>query len=393
MTRARRAGEGSIRQRANGTYEARYVDPTGRTRSIYRKTEGEVRKALTAATAARDVGVDAAPSKQTVEQYLTEWLETHVEGNDKKRPTTQRAYASVVRVHLIPHLGRVRMTDLRDSHIRDLHRAMAKGGSSPGTIRTAHSTLSAALSAWVRANPFGRVNAALLVDPPSVPARTNRGKPIHLPSESDVLAILEHLRETADDLEPLYRLTIATGLRQGEAIGLRWGDLKGLAFHLTGERPTLTIRRTIDPQTGKPGPTKSAAGTRTLQVSTALMTILGDHYRRLDSRGQSTGADDYVFPGLTPGAAMKADALRAHLGRVQRATGVDPFRWHDFRHYLVTKRLQRGDNPTAVSRSVGHASTATTTNMYDQTSTLDLAPMDEPDVAPTPILRRVEGGR
>jgi integrase len=269
---------------------------------------------------------------------------------------------------------------------------MAANGSSPGTIKTAHSTLSAALAAWVRSNPFHRVNVALLVTPPAKAVRTNRGEPIHLPTEGEILAILDHLRETADDLEPLYRLTIATGLRQGEAIGLRWSDLKGLAFHLTGETPSMTIRRTIDPQTGKPGPTKSKAGTREVRISTALMTILGDHYRRLGAKGRKIGPDDYVFPGIGD-APLKADALRHHLYRVQAATGVESFRWHDFRHYLVTKRLARGDNATAVSRSVGHARVATTFDMYDQTSSVDLPPMDEPDVAPTPIVRVVEGGR
>jgi integrase len=392
--RRRRPGEGTIRVRANGTYEARYVDTEGRQRSIYRQTEDEVRRALTAAVAARDVGVAVGDDRRwTLGEYLEEWLETHVIDNPRKRPTTQRVYTSVVRVHLIPILGRVRMADLRDRHVRDLHRVMAANGSSPGTIKTAHSTLSAALAAWVRGNPFGRVNVALLVSPPSPDARTNRGEPIHLPTESDILAILERLREDADDLEPLYRLTIATGLRQGEALGLRWGDLTGLGFHLTGETPSLTIRRTIDPQTGIAGPTKSAAGTRTIRVSTALMTILGDHYRRLAARGEAVGDDDYVFPGKTPGAALKADALRAHLARVQAATGVDPFRWHDFRHYLVTKRLGRGDNPTAVSRSVGHARVATTVDMYDQTTSVDLDPMDEPDVPPTPILRVVDDRR
>ena len=388
--RRRRPGEGSIRKRANGSYEARYIDPAGVQRSLYRKTEDEARRALTAVTAARDEGVDAGPDRQTVEAYLGEWLSTHIIDNDRKRPATQRTYASNVRTHLIPILGRIRMTDLRDKHLRELHRAMAAKGSAPGTIRAVHQTLSAALAAWVRGNPRTRVNVALLVNPPTRPARSNRGEPIRIPTDEEIVSMLEHLRDTADDLEPLYRLTVATGLRQGEAMGLRWGDLRGLGFHLTGETPLMMVRRTIDPHTRKPGPTKSAAGVRTLRLSSGLMTILADHYRRMTAQGRPTTDDDYVFTDPDDYGPYSVDKLRAHLYRTQAAAGVEKFRWHDFRHYLVTKRLARGDNLTAVSRSVGHARVATTVDLYDQVAASDLAPLDELDAPPRRIVQAVE---
>lgn len=383
----RRRGEGSLRKSTKGTgYEGRYTDADGFPKTVRGKTEDEARRRLTAALTARDTG-GVTPGRQSTERFLTEWMTVYVNGNDKVRPTTRKTYDVAVRKWLIPNLGKVPVADLRPVHLTRLHDTMRESGKRPATIRAAHRVLSSALAAGVRSGDLVR-NVATLVSPPSTDIRTVNGEPIVPPSVLDLGLILEYLR--GDDLEPLYRLAIATGLRQGEALALRWRDLT-LDENLTGRRNVVRITGTRD-RTGKiVGPTKSKAGNRAVRLSPKLASIFEDHRRRMESYGRGVEDDDFVFTGPA-GRPLLAETVRRHLYRTQQATGVRRFRWHDFRHGYVTRRLGAGHDVVKVSRSVGHAEVRTTTNIYDHVDPVDLDPLPEIDEVPTPILRVLDAG-
>jgi integrase len=162
MTR-RSAGEGLIRQRPSGTWEARYVAADGRKRSLYARTKREATDRLRGALGEAAMGITPTDRRLTTTAYLSDWLEHEVKPN--RRPTTYRAYEQTVRTYLIPHLGRIPLAKLAPEHVQAM---LARIDAKPPTLRYCRTVLRIALT---RAEKHGRVirNAAALVDAPEAP--------------------------------------------------------------------------------------------------------------------------------------------------------------------------------------------------------------------------------
>jgi integrase len=118
------------------------------------------------------------------------------------------------------------------------------------------------------------------------------------------------------------------------------------------------------------------------------VAILADHLRRQAAAGRPTGPDDYVFQNPDDLGPIHTDHLRDHLYRTQAAVGVPKFRWHDFRHYVISARLAKGDDMLAISRWAGHSRLSTTADLYGHADAVDVEPWDGTD-APAPRLRVV----
>ena len=378
----RRRGLGGVRDRKRGVasrWEARWTDEAGRPQHSYHPTEAAAKDALIEALSDRVAGLPVQ-RRMTVAAWLTEWHSTHVDG--VMRPTTARLYGGMIANHLVPELGRLQLTELRDTHVRQLHRSMAKAGLSERTIAAAHATLSSALSQAMSSVDLKR-NVAKLVSPPRAKPRVDRdGQTMHVPSDDDLLRVLD--ATAGSDLEPLLRLMIATGMRQGEALALSWSDLT-ISHQLTGLKPRVRISATVDPVTGLLGPTKTRESARTIRLSVALADILNDHRRRMAARGWSSDDAAPVFVNEA-GNRLGADSLRQQLKRACARAGVQPFSPHAIRHRYATTRLTAGDAPLSVSRSMGHTRVSTTHDLYGHGDGSDLAPLDELDARPANVL-------
>ena len=159
-------GGGTIRQRPDGRWEARYtlgIDPgTGKQiqKSVYGKTQKEVRQKLTAITAEIDSGTFTQEDKTTVEQWLNIWLDEYM--GDKKYGTI-RNYKIACKYHIIPYIGKYRLSDLKPHMIQTLYNRLYRGDDgekslSAKTVRNVHGVLSKALNqaVWneiIRSNP------------------------------------------------------------------------------------------------------------------------------------------------------------------------------------------------------------------------------------------------
>jgi integrase len=237
--RAKRNGEGSISRRKDGLYMARYTIQTAdgpKRRTIYGK-KGESREdvaaKLTKAMADCDGGIIYDAGKLTVEEHLKRWLSDSV--RDTVRQRTYERYESIVRVHLIPAIGRIKLKTLTPAHVRGLYRAKLDAGLAPRSVLHIHRTLSKALK---QATDDGLIprNVAGLVKPP----RPRREEICPLDSEQ-VRALFDTAR--GDRLEALYVVAVTTGMRRGELQGLKWEDLDL-------EARTLQVRRTLSEPKG-----------------------------------------------------------------------------------------------------------------------------------------------
>src|SRR5918994_1230431 len=167
MTR-RGNGEGTITRRKDGRWEARYTaqTPNGPKRKVlYGKTREEVAKKLTKAMADRDGGLVFDHENLRVEDYLDRWLKGSVRGNVK--PITYESYERILRVHVVPTLGKVKLNSLNPLHLQSLYRERLDLGLSPRTVQYVHVVMHRALEQAVRWGLVPR-NVSETVDPPRI---------------------------------------------------------------------------------------------------------------------------------------------------------------------------------------------------------------------------------
>src|SRR5215208_3993468 len=135
VSKKRGNGEGSISRRKNGGWIGQYTVYTAERRkrkTLYGKTRAEVSEKLTKAMADRDGGIIYDAGKLTVAEHLRRWLSDSV--RDSVRQRTYERYESIVRVHLIPAIGRIKLKMLTPAHVRGLYRAKLDAGLSPQSV-------------------------------------------------------------------------------------------------------------------------------------------------------------------------------------------------------------------------------------------------------------------
>ena len=350
-------GEGSItRRKSDGLYMARYTVETAtgpKRKAVYAKTRKEVAEKLTAAMSDAARGITAAGGPKTVGAFLTSWLEDSVRGSVRK--STYDRNESLCRVHLIPTLGRKKLKTLGAADVAGFYRSRLDSGCSAASVHKMHETLHKALKQAVRWGYMTK-NPADDVDPPKV--HTEEVTPL---TREEARRLREAVR--GDRLEALYVTALHTGLRQGELLALRWDDVD-----LEGR--TLQVRRTLTRDRGKldVGPTKTAKGRRTVQLTRDAAEALRDHLtRQLEEIGVL--GDSYEPGGLvfatTKGTPINPTNLRKRsLAPLLVRAGLPHQTFHQLRHTAATILLLKNVNPKIVSEMLGHASIAITLDTY-----------------------------
>lgn len=354
-------GEGGVYRRRDGRYEAKLTLPDGTRKSYYRKTRAEASAALTKALRDLAQGLPVSAEKQTVGEYLADWLKS-VEHD--LAPRTVVRYSNHIVQSLTPALGRYRLAKLGPQPIQALYAAKLAQGVAPGSVRQMHAVLRRALGEAARLGLTSR-NVATLV---KAPRAVRHEMQVLSPEEARTL-----LAEVAGDrLEALYVLALTTGMRIGEMCALRWTDVdlptladrhtKVAALHV---RATL---RYINGDTYFFDPPKTAQSRRRISLSSTAAEALKVHrIRQLEERlvaGATWRDEDLVF--TTPiGAAVCAN----HLGgrefhTLLKRAGLPHIRFHDLRHTCATLLLRRGVHPKVVSELLGHSTVTMTLDRY-----------------------------
>jgi integrase len=234
---------------------------------IYGKTRREVHNRLTRIQ--RDIaeGRPVINERITVAEYMNRWL--HEVAKQRTRPMTWRGYEHLVRMHILPTLGRVRLAKLSPQHVHALiARKTREGRLAPRTIQYMHSVLRAALNQALRWRMV-HYNAASMV---SAPRGTRLEPKVLTPAEARQL--LQAARR--DRLEALYSVALALGLRQGEALGLKWSDIDLDAGVLRVRRASQRV-----PHLGTQlVETKTARSRRTLVMPPVVISALRSHRAR-----------------------------------------------------------------------------------------------------------------
>jgi len=356
-------GEGSIHRRPDGLWEAQislgFVGGKRRRRSFYGRTRAEVRDRMEAALRDLRRGLPVSTGRLTVEQYLLGWLD---DVERTVRPRTFAVYRLWMTHHVIPDLGRVRLDRLGPQHVQRFLTAKLAAGLSPRSVHHIRAVLRQALQRAVRWGLISR-NAAALADPPHVPQR-----PLLQMSADDARRALEAACGTR--LEALVAVALFTGLRQGEVLGLRWGDVDLEARAL---RVGLALQR-LPGTTGQPGrlalvEPKTSRSHRSVSFPAVLAEILRHHRaRQVEDRlraGQlwNERIPGLVFTSVTGGPLGGPDVTRG-FQRLLAGADLPRWRYHDLRHGCATLLLASGVDIAVVRDILGHSTIALTANTY-----------------------------
>lgn len=366
-------------------WEARYTagrDPgTGKQvqRTITGKTQREVSQKLAAVVTDMENGTYIAPSKQTVGQWLDTWADTYLGG---VKPHTVAAYNTQISKHLKPNIGAVKLEALDTPTIQQMYNKLARTGQqvpkrnkdgelvrrggkivleaaplSPKSIKNIHGVLHKALQQAIAAGLI-RSNPA---DACALP-RVEKAE-LHPLDEQETRAFLEAIQ--GHEFETLYLVTLFTGMREGEVLGLTWPCVNFASG-------TILIKQQLQREKKAGGqyslvPLKNDKP-RTITPAPSIMELLRQH-RKKQAAWQLRAGELWDNPaGLVftneLGKHLVAWTVAKKFKRIVASIGRPDARFHDLRHSYAVAAIRSGDDIKTVQQNLGHATAAFTLDIY-----------------------------
>jgi integrase len=356
VSKKRGNGEGSITKRKDGRWMARFTIHTAKgpkRRHIYGRTRQEVATKLAQATSDQDNRLMFDAGNLSFGEYLDRWLQDSVK--DTVRISTYERHEAIIRLHLKPALGKLKLKAVAPAYIQGLYRDRLDGGLSPATVQKIHAVLHKALEQAVRWNLIPNNVADAVRAPKPTP------KSISPLSSDETRSLLEAAR--GNRLEALYVLAVHTGMRQGELLALNWQDVdldEGVVrvnLTLTRDRGRLSI--------GEP---KTKRSRRTIHLTQTVVRKLKGHLERQHEEMERLGGlyrDQGLVFTTEVGTLINPSNLRKRsLCFLLERAGLRRIRFHDLRHTCATLLLSKNVHPKYVQELLGHATVAITLDTY-----------------------------
>jgi len=305
---------------------------TDKYESYYETYHGNItgaRKRLREILTELDKGTFVKPTKETVADYLNNWLQDYAKPNCS--PRTFESYDMIVRLHLIPSLGSIPLLSLQPQNIQryyakalDSGRRDGKGGLSTLTVRKHHRILFEALRYGVKHELIAR-NVAEAVDPPRA-----QSKEMQIWTADEIERFLEEAKSTP--YYTLFHLNLFTGLRRSEILGLKWSDMDFMFGQLSVNR---TLHQLRDGQYMFRSP-KTSKSKRTVSLTPLSLEVMREHYENqkqlLDTLGIPFSDERLVFCHIEDGRPLRPNTVTRAWTAIGEKAGLRHIRLHDCRH-------------------------------------------------------------
>ena len=364
MAKKRANGEGNIRKRKDGRWEGRFTaghDPaTGKQiiKSVLGKTQAEVKEKLKKAMEDAEKVDFTKTGKYTVGIWMDEWFENVAK--IKVRASSHQTYRGYIDNHIKPNIGNIPIEKLTTMDLQKFYRKLlTKGrverieskdqpkGLSAKTVRNINQVISSAMDLAIAQKiiPSNPTNACEL---PKVEHQEMQTIPVE-----QLQAFLQEAKATG--VYEMYYIELATGLRRGELLGLKWQDIDW-------KNGVIKVRRQVARVDGqiKEAPLKTKNSYRTVTISQQAIEVLKEQKKKAN--------DTYVFPS-PKGGPISPDSVNNMLKRVLERAGIPKVRFHDLRHTFATIALQNGVDIKTVSGMLGHFSAGFTLDTYAHVTT------------------------
>lgn len=367
MAKRRANGEGNIRKRKDGRWEGRYT--TGRhpltrkvmTKNVLGKTQAEVKQKLAQALADAEKLDCSKVGKYTVGEWMDLWFENVAKV--KVCPSSHQTYQGYIKNHIKPNIGKLLLENLTTMELQKFYRKLlSKGrvewiesreqpkGLSAKAVRNINQVISSAMN-------FAVAQKIILANPTSSCSLPKvEHKEMQTVPSDQLGAFLDEAKRTG--VYEMYYIELATGLRRGELLELKWEDIdlkKGL----------IRVKRQVARINGEivKAPLKTKNSYSTISISPQAVEVLKQQKTKIKSKKEKL-----VF--LSPaGGPISPDSINNMLKRVLDRAGLPSLRFHDLRHSFATLALQNGVDIKTVSGMLGHFSVGFTLDTYTHVTT------------------------
>ena len=300
----------------------------------------------------RDTTGFIEPSKELLETYLKRWLEVVVK--QRVAPKTYEGYIDYVNGYLIPGLGKVTISKLDPLQIQVFYNSMLDKGLSPRTVRYAHSILRNALNQAVKWGILYK-NPTLFVDLPK-----NKKNEMRVLNEQEAERFVNAL--VYSPWKALFSLLITTGMRPGEALGLKWQDIDF-------SKKRVQVRRSLSRTKGNwsLNEPKTSQSKRSIPIPIEVVKDLKEHQEKQErekSKAKKYIENELVFAGKTGEPPDYRNICDRHFKKILEDENLPQIRLYDLRHTCATLLLSAGVNSKIVSERLGHASVTMTLDTY-----------------------------
>jgi integrase len=396
VAKQRRYGTGTIYNYKTGggiryRWQATVVeDPNNPTSSLKRLSKGGYLTAREADSAMQEAlrnsrkGKVPVPGNELFAAYAQVWLD-----KQKLANATLVGYEKIVRVHLAPRLGKMKLIDIDPSTIAKLYKDLEKNGNrgrttygdplTANTVNKIHIVLGSILQSALN---DGKVNLNhARNNPTAVQAPT--GRHIRMQQEELKTWTAEEMKKflawnrdlLMDDLYPLWRLFCWTGVRRGEGVALKWQDINF-------ENKTISIRRSSDSGLRKAVKSTKTYKSRSIAVDDDTLAALKTHKAARSPLGlQAIQGDSFVFGNLDGTVRNPGDVGERWKRTLKKAQtsifALNAITLKGLRHTHATILLEAGVNPKIVQERLGHSNISTTLNIYSHvTPTMQIDAID-----------------
>lgn len=362
MAGRRMNGEGGLYQRADGRWFGAVVvgyDESGRPRrkTVSARTKEETRRKLRDLHRALDEGQVLTTKDETVAQLIERWDRDVL--SIQVRPLARHNYKTVADHHIVPTLGKKKVSALTVADVQRLLAAKLAGGPggkplSVSSVRRIRSVLAQALSECVVEGTLVR-NVAALTKPPK--AQRVEGRTLTPEQAKRLLAAMDAHRQGS-----LFGLMLSTGLRRGEALGLRWSDVD-LGHGV------VAVRRQLQRVDGElvTNDVKTSKSRRAVNIAPPVVAMLtarkaAQEKDRL-AAGEAWEETGYVFTTQL-GTPLDPRNVQRDFQTICTKAGIGKWHPHELRHSAASLMLAAGVPIQVVSDVLGHSSIRMTADVY-----------------------------